>query len=53
MVNKIINYLLNIYILKFKFGEKDKLKIVTDTSFTDNKITKKAYKDIPYTSLRD
>ena len=36
MVNKIINYLLGIRILKLKFGGGDKLKIVTDTSFTDN-----------------
>ena len=35
-VNKIINYLLNIYILKFKFRGGDKLKIITDTSFADN-----------------
>ena len=36
MVNKVINYLLNIYILKFKFGGKDKLKIVMNTSFINN-----------------
>ena len=36
MVNKVINYLLGIYILKFKFGGGDKLKIVTDASFADN-----------------
>ena len=36
MVNKIINYLLNIRILKFKFGGKDKLEIVKDISFANN-----------------
>ena len=36
IVSKIINYLLNIYILGFKFGGGDKLKIITNTSFTDN-----------------
>ena len=36
MVNKVINYLLNTRILKLKFGEKDKLKIATNASFTDN-----------------
>ena len=36
MVNKVINYLLNTRILKFKFGGGDKLKIITDTSFTNN-----------------
>ena len=35
-VNKVINYLLNTYTLKLKFGERDKLKIVTDASFADN-----------------
>ena len=35
-VNKVINYLLGTRILRFKFGGKDELKIVTDTSFTDN-----------------
>ena len=35
-VNKIINYLLNIRILRFKFGVTDKLEIVIDASFTDN-----------------
>ena len=33
MVNKVIHYLLNIRILRFKFGEKNKLEIITDTSF--------------------
>ena len=36
MVNKVINYLLSICTLGFKFGGGDKLKIITDTSFTDN-----------------
>ena len=36
MVNKVINYLLGIRTLKFKFGEGDKLKIVTDIFFMDN-----------------
>ena len=36
MVNKIINYLLGTYILKFKFGGRDKLKIITDASFINN-----------------
>ena len=36
MVNKIINYLLSTYTLKFKFRERDKLEIITDTFFTDN-----------------
>ena len=35
-VNKVISYLLGIYILKFKFGGGDKLKIITDAFFTDN-----------------
>ena len=35
-VNNIINYLLGIYILGFKFGGGDKLKIIINTSFTDN-----------------
>ena len=36
MVNKIINYLLSIYILRFKFGGGDKLKIITDAFFMDD-----------------
>ena len=36
VVNKVINYLLGIYILGFKFGGGDKLEIVTDASFVDN-----------------
>ena len=36
IVNEIINYLLSIYILKFKFGGGNKLKIVINTSFMDN-----------------
>ena len=36
IVNKIINYLLGICILKFKFKGGDKLKIIINTSFTDN-----------------
>ena len=36
VVNKVINYLLGIYILKFKFGGGDKLKIIINTSFMDN-----------------
>ena len=36
IVNKVINYLLSIYILRFKFRGGDKLKIVTNTSFMDN-----------------
>ena len=35
-VNKIINYLLSIYILGFKFGGGDKLEIITNASFADN-----------------
>ena len=35
-VNKIINYLLNTRILKLEFRGGDKLKIVTNTSFTNN-----------------
>ena len=35
-VNKVINYLLSTRILRLKFGGGDKLKIVTDASFTDN-----------------
>ena len=36
MVNKIINYLLSTRTLKFKFKEKDKLKIITNTFFTND-----------------
>ena len=36
MVNKIINYLLNTYTLKLKFGGGNKLKIAINTSFMDN-----------------
>ena len=36
MVNKMINYLLSICILRFKFGAGDKLAIITDASFTDD-----------------
>ena len=36
MVNKVINYLLSTRTLKLKFGGGDKLKIITDASFTDN-----------------
>ena len=36
MVNKVVNYLLRIRILKFKFGGGDKLEIVTDASFINN-----------------
>ena len=35
-VNKIINYLLGTRILKFKFKGGNKLKIVTNASFTNN-----------------
>ena len=35
-VNKIINYLLGTRTLGLKFGGGNKLKIVTDASFTDN-----------------
>ena len=35
-VNKVINYLLSIRILGFKFGGGDKLKIAIDASFADN-----------------
>ena len=35
-VNKVINYLLGIRILRFKFGGGDELEIITDTSFTNN-----------------
>ena len=31
-----MNYLLSIYILRFKFGGGDKLEIITNTFFTDN-----------------
>ena len=36
MVNKVINYLLSTRILGLKFGGGDKLKIVTDISFTND-----------------
>ena len=36
MVNKIINYLLSIYILRFKFGRGNKLKIIINAFFTNN-----------------
>ena len=36
MVNKVINYLLSTRILRFKFGGRDKLEIITDTCFADN-----------------
>ena len=36
MVNKVIHYLLGTYILGFKFGGGDKLKIVMNASITDN-----------------
>ena len=36
MVNKIINYLLSTYTLRFKFGGGDELKIITDISFVNN-----------------
>ena len=42
MANKIINYLLSIYILKFKFGEGNKLKIATDTSFINDTSNQKS-----------
>ena len=35
-VNKVINYLLGICILGFKFGGGDKLEIATDTSFAND-----------------
>ena len=35
-VNKIISYLLGTRILKLKFRGGDKLKIIINTSFTDN-----------------
>ena len=35
MVNKIINYLLSIDTLRFKFGGGDKLEIIIDASFAD------------------
>ena len=35
-INKVINYLLSIRILRFKFKGENKLEIVTDTSFTNN-----------------
>ena len=35
-VNKVINYLLSICILRLKFGGGDKLKIVINASFADN-----------------
>ena len=36
IVNKIINYLWSTRTLRLKFGERDKLKIVMDTSFVNN-----------------
>ena len=36
IVNKVINYLLSIYILRFKFGGGDKLKIITDAFFIND-----------------
>ena len=36
MVNKVINSLLGIYILGFKFGGGDKGEIITDVFFTDD-----------------
>ena len=36
MVKKIINYLLNIYTLKFIFGGEDKLEIVINTFFAND-----------------
>ena len=36
MVNKVINYLLGTRILRLKFRGGDKLKIITNASFTDN-----------------
>ena len=41
-VNKVINYLLSIRTLKLKFGGGDILKIVTDTSFTNNTNNRKS-----------
>ena len=35
-VNKVINYLLSIYILGFKFGRGDKSEIIINASFTDD-----------------
>ena len=35
-VNKIINYLLGIRTLRFKFGGGNKLEIIINASFTDN-----------------
>ena len=42
MVNKIINYLLSTRTLKLKFGGGDKLKIVINTSFTNNTNNRKS-----------
>ena len=42
MVNKIINYLLSIYMLGLKFGGGDKLEIVMDASFADNTSNRKS-----------
>ena len=36
IVNKVINYLLGTYTLRFKFGGGDKLKIITDASFMND-----------------
>ena len=36
MVNKVINYLLGIRILKFKFEGGDKLKIIINVSFIND-----------------
>ena len=36
MVNKVINYLLSIRTLKFKFKGGDKLKIIINTSFIND-----------------
>ena len=36
VVNKVINYLLGTCILKFKFGGRDKLEIITNAFFTND-----------------
>ena len=41
-VNKVINYLLGIRILGFKFGGRNKLKIAIDATFTDDIINRKS-----------
>ena len=41
-VNRVINYLLNTWILRFKFGGGNKLKIILNILFIDNLINRKS-----------